>query len=191
MRFQQTPRNLEGNNMADLSLDLLIHRQPVYTEAELERGVRMVYDAQDEVLKTYQQGGKTLALHIPQEDLPYQESHGGTYRDPVLVSLFSSNNEPIRAMPTHDLPCFSYLQAIVVPLFTSQARLAAFVEILQDNLFVIPETSELSAIRLSPTIEKMIAGGGIVINPLPEIFMGRFPYYNPVEKSLSYVTGSF
>jgi len=153
----------------------IIYRNFVTTEEELGRGIEMCYAAQRVVQKAYLEERSTLSIYVPREDLPYQQKHGANPGKPVLVGLVNSENKPVHIMPTQPLPCFSYLQPRVWPLFTSEERLITCIEILRENLFVVPRC-HFAIMPFDDEMIKSITRGYVVINPEPEIFMGSFPF---------------
>jgi len=163
----------------------IIYRNFVTTEEELKRGMEMCYAAQRVVQKAYLEDGKTLSIHVPREDLPYQQKNGASSDKPVLVGLLNSEDKPVHIMPTQPLPCFSYLQARVWPLFTSEERLIKCIEVLRGNLFVVPRC-HFAIMPFDEEMMKSVTRGYVVINPLPEIFMGSFPFMDR-DGTLTYV----
>lgn len=164
-----------------------IKREIVSDDAAAQIGIQMILAASEAVNSAYVLGTQRLDLHLPEEDLVFQQRFGGSQDRPVLVGMLDQTGSIVRAMTCHlEMPFFRRFQECVIPLFTSAKRLNQFVEVLTANRYSVPVKS-LPNLPFSPEIEQGLREGWAMINPLPEIFMGTFPMLDKASDSLQIV----
>ena len=100
----------------DPSKWLILRQVVLYTQENVAAGIGMAAEALKHLERVYMEGGKTLFLHVPPEDMPFQQKVGGTRDSPVLVELVTAEGIPVCAFPLRELPCLSYLNGNCSPI---------------------------------------------------------------------------
>jgi len=156
----------------------VIMREVVSDPLDAMEGLIMITEACKVVEAVYIHGVQRLDLHVPDEDMVYQLGLGGTPEQPVLRGMVNAEGNLVCGMTCHmDKLFFKRFAEVVVPVFTSVERLNMFIAVLRQNRYAIP-TDRVVEIRLTEGIKRGILDGQIMVNPLPEVFMGTFPLFD-------------
>lgn len=173
-----------NKRMKDANTSTIFRQVVPFGEENLAAGIRMGMEALKILERVYMEEGRTLLLHVPPEDTAFQRKVGGTFSSPALLALCAPDDTPLDAFPVRELPCFSYLEEAVIPLFTSIDRLQHFIDVLEENLYVIPE-SNVAVLGYSADLGKTMSAGQVVVNPLPQLFLsGVFPMIKEGDDNL-------
>jgi hypothetical protein len=158
-----------------------------FTQENHVAAIRQQMEATAIVEKTYGRGRLTLGLHVPDEDMPFQQKNGGTRRTPMMVAFVSPAGNPIQALPAVHILCLSHLEQFVWPLFTSVKRAYDFLAVLQEHGFLVPSHKIITFPWQQPNSESRQQKTGIVVNPLPEVFLAGIIPLHDEEKNEIYM----